>query len=328
MKKEQNLLNKQEDQFNSQILDDKYILVKKIGSGITAKVKLGYSKSDGTEVAVKIMKISSSSKGINIQSKYFHNEINMIKKIKHLNVINLLDASNGIITKPNGKIKHIDYLVFEYASNGELFDYIYFPSKGFDEQISRNIFKQIIDGLETCHISGVAHRDLKTENIILDQNWVVKIADFGYATLLNGKLGNGLLETQIGTTSYAAPEILSRKQYNGIHTDIFSCGVILFVLVTGKLPFGKAFIGDVFYRNFIKKDFESFWKNMSKKICSVSDEFKSLINSIFSYDPQLRPSINDIRKHPWMNLQTASDIEVKQELERRKATVSEMKNEH
>ena len=90
------------------------------------------------------------------------------------------------------------------------------------------------EDLESCHISGVVHRDLKTENIMMDENWVLKIADFGYATLLAGKKGDGILKTHLGTVSYAAPEILSHKDYNGPCADIFSIGVILFVLVKGS----------------------------------------------------------------------------------------------
>jgi len=105
---------------------------------------------------------------------------------------------------------------------------------------------------------------------------------FGYATLLQGKTGTGLLSTFLGTLSYAAPEILNKKPYNGVQADTFSIGVILFVLVTGKLPFGKAMVYDNYYRNFIRNDYDAFWNLMSPKIDPVSDQFKSLINSLLS----------------------------------------------
>ena len=109
------------------ILDDKYYLFKKVGSGATCKVKLGYEINSGKKVAVKILKNCTGPNGINTTSKHYYDEINMLKKIMHLNVINLIAANKGLIKKPNQNNKHVDYIVFEFAANGELFDFLYFP---------------------------------------------------------------------------------------------------------------------------------------------------------------------------------------------------------
>jgi serine/threonine protein kinase len=305
------------------ILDEKYILIKKIGSGATCKVKLAKHKDSEEILAVKIL---NNSGGRSITANKHHiQEIEMLKKVSHPNIINLRDGNRGIIKKPDGRSKMVEYIVLEYAGNGELFDYIYFPREGLGEKLSRGIFKQLIEGLEGCHSSGVVHRDLKTENLMLNLDWVLKIADFGYATLLAGKSGNGLLTTFLGTLSYAAPEILNKKPYVGSCADIFSCGVILFVLVTGKLPFGKAVVFDSYYKNFIRNDYESFWSIMSPKIGQVSDEFKSLINLLLAYDSTQRPTITEIKQHPWMNKELPTYEEYRTEFEKRKLTVLKMK---
>jgi len=160
---------------------------------------------------------------------------------------------------------------------------------------------------------------------MMNNDWFLKIADFGYATLLAGKSGNGLLGTFLGTLSYAAPEILNKKAYVGSCADIFSCGVILFVLVTGKLPFGKAVVFDSYFKNFIRNDYESFWAIMSPKIDAVSDEFKSLINLLLAYDPTQRPSVTEIKNHAWLNKEYPSYEEVCKEFNKRKVVVLQMK---
>ncbi len=310
------------------VLDEKYFLYKKVGSGATCKVKLGYIINSGKRVAVKILKSQTGANGQNETSKHYFDEINMLKKISHKSVISLIDANKGLVKKPNSNsLKQVDYIVFEYAQNGELFDYLYFPRKGLGEFFTRNLFKQMSEGLESCHVSGVVHRDLKTENIMMDENWVLKIADFGYATLIQGRKGDGMLKTHLGTMSYAAPEILAHKDYNGACADIFSCGVILFVLVTGKLPFGKAHLTDPMYKLIAKCDYESYWKVMQTKIPqnSVSEELKSLLNLILAYEPLQRPSISEILNHPWVLQKSATDEELKKEFEARKQIVLNLK---
>ena len=304
------------------ILDDKYYLHKKIGKGATCKVHLGNLKNENVQMAIKIL--TGNDRSLN-NSKHYTAEIEMLKKISHPNIINLLDGNRGIIRKPDGSSKIVDYIVLEYASNGELFDYIYFPRKGFGEKLARGIFTQIVSGLNGCHLSGVAHRDLKTENIMMTSEWMVKLADFGYATLIAGRNGNGLLTTSLGTPGYAAPEILNRKPYLGSAADIFSCGVILFVLATGKLPFGKAMVHDPYYKNFIRNDYDSYWNLMAPKLENVSNEFKNIINSLLAFDPVQRPSIDEIMHHPWMTGERPNIEEYVEEFERRKLIVNKMR---
>lgn len=306
------------EDYDCPILDAKYALIKTIGSGATCKVKLAKEIQTGKTVAVKILKTGTN---LNSNEKVFKSEIETLKKINHPNIINIKDGAKGFVKKPNETQKMVDYIVLEMAEYGELFDFLYFPRKGFGEDYGRYLFKQLIEGIEACHKAGVAHRDLKTENIMLSEDWGLKIADFGYATLLEGKLGTGKLTTYLGTLSYAAPEILSKQPYYGSCADLFSCGVILFVLVTGKLPYGKAVVHDSYYRNFVNNDYEGFWNMMGPKIGNVSDEFKSLVTLLLSYDAAQRPTINEIKSHPWLTGKCISPNEMKAEFEKRKVIV-------
>jgi len=277
-------------------IDKKFVVTKKIGSGGTSKVYLAHSINDMEEVfAVKILKQSSSN-----DSKVFNNEINVLKKIKDPNVVQLIDGGEGILTKENGKKYHIQYIVLELIKYGELFDYIFFPQKGFGEEIGKFIFTQLMSGLKSIHKVGISHRDMKTENIMLGANWETKIADFGFSTKTEGKKGNGLLYTALGTASYASPELLQKKPYLGEKSDIFSLGVSLFVLVTGKMPFKHALVDDPYYKEIVKGNFDNYWAKLETKVPSTSKDFKTLFFKLIAYDPKSRPTLEDCLNHPWM----------------------------
>ncbi len=310
-----NTLNLNIDKSDYPILDSQYSLLKKVGKGATCKVYLSKPLDTDTTLAIKVLNKTSRLETTN---KYYIQEVEMLKKIDNPNIIKMHNAGKGIIKKPDGRTKMVDYIALEYASNGELFDYIYFPRKPLTETIARNIFTQLINGLEGCHKAGVSHRDLKTENIMLDHSYKLKIADFGYSALSAGKSGNGMLNTFLGTISYASPEILSKKPYNGTCADIFSIGVVLYVLTTAKLPFGKAMVFDAYYKHIVRNDYETFWK-LSK--ANISDSLKSLINLLIAYDSAQRPSIEEIKNHPWMKNDIADDETVMKDFNLRKAVV-------
>lgn len=306
------------------ILDGKYIVLKTLGRGATSSVKLAKDINDhGRLYAIKIVK----KKNINeIDLKFFFNEMQMLKAIDHVNIIKIFDGNSGILKKSNGMTKMVNYLALELASNGELFDYIYFPKKGFGEEIGQYIFLQLLEGLEATHNYGIAHRDLKTENMMLSEDWTLKIADFGYSTPLIGRKGDGNLTTCLGTMSYCAPEILMRKPYIGTFADIFSCGVILFILVTGRLPFQKAARTDYHYQFILKNDYEGFWNATTSKIENLSNEFKTLVNCMLAFDPTQRPSIAEIRSYSWMLKPLSSYHTVKAEFEMRKSLIKKIKH--
>ena len=155
---------------------------------------------------------------------------------------------------------------------------------------------------------------------MINQDSDLKIADFGYAAPANGRDGKGFLHTKLGTKSYIAPEIWKKVPYIGQSADVFSCAVILFIMVTGKPPFLSAESKDPHYKCFIQNKPHIFWNAQSKSKPEgfFSEDFKELINSCFSIDPFDRPSINELQCHPWMNQETATKEEVIVELEKRR----------
>jgi len=199
-----------------------YVLSKTIGKGTFGKVKLGVHNLTGEKVAVKILE-KDKIQDVNDVERVAR-EIHILKLIRHPNIIQLYE----IIETP----KQL-YLIMEYAQGGEVFDYIVDHHR-VKEPEACSFFHQIIDGVEYLHKLNIVHRDLKPENLLLTKDKVIKIVDFG---LSNTYKPGETLKTACGSPCYAAPEMIQGKRYHGSHVDIWSCGVILYALVCGYLPF-------------------------------------------------------------------------------------------
>jgi serine/threonine protein kinase len=183
-----------------------------------------------------------------------------------------------------------------------------------------------MEGLNYLHSSGTAHRDLKPENLMLDTNFNLKIADFGFAAPVQGRDGSGMLETQLGTASYMAPEIHLGKAYSGPSVDLFASAIILFVILTQRPPFSSANPQDPHYRLLAANRAEIFWqahKDAEEGEDIYSAEFKDLFEKMMAINPAQRPKLEEIMAHPWMQGQYASEEEVVEEFKRRKAIVDE-----
>jgi len=145
------------------------------------------------------------------------------------------------------------------------------------------------------HTRRVVHRDLKLENILIDSSLNLKIADFGFACYKS----IDALKSYRGTMTYMAPEIKEGKVYKGTQVDLFSIGVILFIIVQGIFPFKEARKEEYFYGLLLKGDFQTYFTKVNGH--GLTDEFKHLVLSMFSYDPESRPTLQDLKAHPWMN---------------------------
>lgn len=256
----------------------RYEIGKQLGQGTFAKVFYARNLTTGLAVAIKMINKDKVMKvGLMEQIK---REISIMRLVKHPNVLQLFE-----VMASKSKI----YFVLEYAKGGELFNKIAKGGK-LSEDAARKYFHQLISAVDYCHSRGVYHRDLKPENLLLDENENLKVSDFGLSALTESKRQDGLLHTTCGTPAYVAPEVLSRKGYDGAKADIWSCGVILFVLVAGYLPFHDTNLIEM-YRKISRADFR----------CprGFSTELKDLLHRILDPDPSTRISISRIKRSAW-----------------------------
>merc|ERR1712227_1045024 len=193
------------------------------------------------------------------------------------------------------------YILLEFVTGGLLFD-VCQTLGGMGENGGRFFLSQMCDVLEYMHGKGVVHRDLKLENILVDDNMNLKVADFGFATFR--KIHN--LKSYRGTMTYMAPEIKEGKTYDGVQIDMFSTGVILFIIVQGIFPFKEAKKDEYFYNLLLQGDYNTYWKKTGGQ--NLSNEFKDLILKMFSYNGKDRPTVAEIRAHPWMQ----ANVDMKQ----------------
>ena len=319
--------------------DSKYILLKRIGYGGSCLVFKGYSLNDDSHrmLAIKIYKEHHKKYfdkeiliNINLSSKYFLSVINYGTGFiyqENNSSLNIIESNNinNYSENLDGKVL---YKIEELAENGELFNYIYELNKGFPEKISSKIFSSIIESVKILHQNNVIHGDIKPENILLGNDFVPKLIDFGFSTKFNKKNNNIIFATE-GSDIYSSPELRKANinGYDGIKSDIFSLGVLLFVITVGKFPFYLSCYSDKKYRLIINKKFEKYWANF--ETYNLSNEFKDLINKLVCFDPKERLSIEEILEHPWIKMNGSNielnknnefciDKDVIEELERRK----------
>ena len=258
---------------NPVILRD-YTLIKDLGEGNFGKVKLAKLKSTKEKFAIKILdkeKLKTQTKST------LYNEIEIISCLNHKNVIHiekiLEDEKNY-------------YIIMEYCEKGELFDYIVKKERLSSAEASL-FFYQLINGVEYIHKQGFAHRDLKPENLLLTKDKILKIIDFG---LCHDFDGENLLTTKCGSPSYAAPEILKGYPYDGFITDIWCCGIILYAMLCGYLPFDGDNNQEIF-QSIVEcnPEFPDF----------LEDDSVNLLSWILNSEPKDRITINEIKYHPF-----------------------------
>ncbi|CAN6693077.1 unnamed protein product [Malus baccata var. baccata] len=261
----------------SHVLMQRYELGRLLGQGTFARVYYARSLITNQGVAIKVIDKEKIMKvGLMDQIK---REISVMRLVRHPNIIHLYEV---MATKT--KI----YFIIEYAKGGELFNKV---AKGkLKEEVARKYFAQLINALDFCHSRGVYHRDIKPENLLLDENDNLKISDFGLSALAECKHQDGLLHTTCGTPAYVAPEVINRKGYDGVKADIWSCGVVLYVLLAGYLPFHDSNLMEM-YRKIGKAEFKcpNFF----------SPEARRLLCKMLDPNPNTRISLAKVRESPW-----------------------------
>ncbi|RLM57688.1 CBL-interacting protein kinase 32 [Panicum miliaceum] len=268
----------------------KYELGRTIGEGTFAKVRFAKNTETGEPVAIKILDKEKVLKHKMVEQ--IKREISTMKLIKHPNVVRIYEVM-GSKTKI--------YIVLEYATGGELFDIIANHGRMREDE-ARRYFQQLINAVDYCHSRGVYHRDLKKsisesklrysqpENLLLDSYGNLKVSDFGLSALSQQIKDDGLLHTTCGTPNYVAPEVLEDQGYDGAMADLWSCGVILFVLLAGYLPFE-----------------DSNLMTLYKKISNAEFTFppwtsfpaKRLLTRILDPNPMTRITIPEILEDEW-----------------------------
>lgn len=253
-----------------------YTLIKTLGEGNFAKVKLAKHKITGAEVAIKIIdKTKMDPKKID----KMYREVRILKMLHHPNIIKLYEVIETTQTV---------FLVMEYVSSGELYDYLVVHGK-MKEKEARAKFRQILSAVSYCHKKRVIHRDLKAENVLLDANNNIKVADFGFS---NNYDPYDKLDTFCGSPPYAAPELFQGRRYTGPEVDVWSLGVILYVMTTGCLPFSGKNLQEVR---------ESVCRGKYRVPFYISDSCEKLIKKFLERDPSKRASLDLFRNDPWLN---------------------------
>ncbi|XP_044036245.1 serine/threonine-protein kinase BRSK2 isoform X2 [Siniperca chuatsi] len=251
-----------------------YRLEKTLGKGQTGLVKLGVHCITGQKVAIKIVNREKLSESVLMKVE---REIAILKLIEHPHVLKLHDVYE------NNKYL---YLVLEHVSGGELFDYL--VKKGrLTPKEARKFFRQIISALDFCHSHSICHRDLKPENLLLDEKNNIRIADFGMASL---QVGDSLLETSCGSPHYACPEVIRGEKYDGRRADVWSCGVILFALLVGALPFDH---------DNLRQLLEKVKSGVFHMPHFIPPDCQALLKGMIEVNADKRLTLEAIQKHPW-----------------------------
>lgn len=254
----------------------KYEVGRTIGEGTFAKVKFARNTETGENVAIKVLAKSTILKHRMVEQ--IKREISIMKIVRHPCIVRLHE-----VLASQTKI----YIIQEFVTGGELFGKIVHLVR-LSEDEARRYFQQLIDAIAHCHSKGVYHRDLKPENLLLDFQGNLKVSDFGLSAL--PQQGVELLYTTCGTPNYVAPEVLSSRGYDGAAADVWSCGIILYVLMAGYLPFDEADLPTLYTKIKAAEFSCPLW---------FSPGATSLIRNIIDPNPQTRIKIEGIKRDPW-----------------------------
>ena len=262
-----------------------YFLGERLGSGTYSKVRLGIFKQNFTKVAVKIIDRSRAPK--DYQQDFLPRELALVKTLKHPHIVDTYDWF-----EEHNKI----YMIMELAQRGDVLEYVRCKSKGpVPEYLARKWTTQMASALMYLHQRNIAHRDVKCENLLLDHNKNIKLSDFGFVrTLAPAELSS----TFCGSAAYASPQIIRSEAYDPFLSDVWALGVVVYILVTGYMPFGD----DV--RN-ISKILEAqkkgvMFPSIKPGRGQPSEECKDLVRSTLRVEANMRIDMASILRHEWL----------------------------
>ncbi|XP_040385497.1 CBL-interacting protein kinase 4 [Oryza brachyantha] len=276
-----------------EVLLGKYELGRLLGRGTFAKVYLARSVGGGEAVAVKVIDKAEVMGTAGMAPRVLR-EVAAMRRLRHPHVLRLQE-----VLATRARI----YLVMELATGGDLLSRLAaHPRRRLPESAARRVFIQLVDALAYCHARGVAHRDVKPQNILLDGGGGLKVSDFGLSALPDSVRDDGRLHTACGTPAYAAPEVLRRRAYDGAKADAWSCGVILFVLLAGHLPFDDSNIADM-CRKAHRREYElPQW---------VSQPARRLVSRLLDPNPDTRVAVESLATHhPWFKRSLSVDSQL------------------
>ncbi|KAF2428617.1 Pkinase-domain-containing protein [Tothia fuscella] len=262
-------------------------LGKTIGAGSMGKVKLAKNLETGEQVAIKIVPRQSTDEHRNQADRERADHSKEVRTAREAAIVSLVNHPYICGMRDVVRTQHHWYMLFEYVNGGQMLDYIISHGR-LKEKQARKFSRQIASALDYCHRNSIVHRDLKIENILISKTGDIKIIDFGLSNLF---APNSHLKTFCGSLYFAAPELLQAKQYTGPEVDVWSFGIVLYVLVCGKVPFDDQSMPQLHAK--IKKGFVEYppW---------LSAECKNLISRMLVTDPKQRASLAEIMNHTWM----------------------------
>ena len=274
-------------------LDNQYIILSFISDDGDSKYYAARNNQMNINYIIAIKRNSYHDNNNDFPAKEI-NILNILHNVNNPYILHFIRNENGLINLQNKKPRNVAYLVFESADlNFSLFDYMILGR--FQERHAKLIFKKILSGIQAIHDANICHRDINPYNIIFDDNYNPKIFYFGFCCLNSNNL-----QEEGGNRQFAPPEVFSNKPYNGFKYDIFSLGQLLFYLVTGNLGFNSSLNDDIYYARIINHQYDEYWKLVLPPNLNLSYSFKNLSVRMVAYNPNERPTIEQILNYSWM----------------------------
>eukprot|EP00640_Fibrocapsa_japonica_P003289 CAMPEP_0113934458 /NCGR_PEP_ID=MMETSP1339-20121228/1781_1 /TAXON_ID=94617 /ORGANISM="Fibrocapsa japonica" /LENGTH=312 /DNA_ID=CAMNT_0000936273 /DNA_START=79 /DNA_END=1017 /DNA_ORIENTATION=+ /assembly_acc=CAM_ASM_000762 len=299
----------------------RYSMQHTLGDGVSACVRSAIDTQTKERVALKLFNEPYLSRKRNLRR--ISKEVMAMKAVSHPNVLKLIDTvgfSNGV---PKSS-KHLQAgLVLEEATHGDLYDFVSMTGK-FSEAGATVLISTVLKALQACHNVGVYHKDVKPENLLVNERFDIKLADFGFATYKSVSEGS-VLRSSCGTRCYAAPEVLRRAEYDARKIDVWSAGICLFVLLAGHPPFTEASSNDTWFQTFLDGRSDEFWAALRQQYPWFPEQGIKILSAMLNVNSEQRPTATELLKEDWLCPSEEAILEFKEEMKNKAAAIHKMK---